>query len=52
MIIDEIKKMFDSGTTSEASLNKLDRALSTKIMRARENPPPAVKPEEPIVVKQ
>jgi hypothetical protein len=51
MIIDEIKKMFDSGTTSEASLNKLDRALSTKIMRARENPP-AVKPEEPIVVKQ
>jgi hypothetical protein len=38
IIKDEIKKMFDEGTTTESALNKLDKKLETLIKVARENP--------------
>ena len=38
IIKEEIKKMFDEGTPSEAALNKLDKKLEILIKKARENP--------------
>lgn len=35
IIRDEIMKMFDEGTTTEAALNKLDRKLEYLIKKAR-----------------
>lgn len=40
IIRDEIKKMFDEGSPSEATLNKLDKRLEQLIYKARCEPAP------------
>ena len=46
MVRDEIRKMFDEGTPSEAALNKLDKKLELMIKKARSEPAPVVAPED------